>query len=194
MAISTLSRHVILKQYFNRFGGGDSTPSSTSSSSSSTLNIPRTKVFVMGFPGSDQTPPYDDLNSEKKKYSPFSTHSLTVGGNEVLVHYYAKLGYSIYGLNPGLVKTNIRGNYYTTSFGKSMVETLIGMFTPTSDQYATSIVPVLFATDIEKYKGSHYNQKGDAILPSTKMNDDAYVTGYFNAMDALMQRAKQTHK
>lgn len=183
MAVSTLSRHVILKQWFARFG---------STSSSSAPTIPSTKIFVMGFPGTNQNGPYDDLNSEKKYEGGIgSTHMLTVGGNEVLVHYYSKKGYKIFGLNPGLIKTNIRSNMYTGGFGKAMMEGLIGMFNITAEKYADYIVPTIFATDIDKHNGIHFNQKGLTLIPSTKMSDDTYVNGFYNAMDDLVKKAKQ---
>src|SRR4051794_12519964 len=67
------------------------------------------RVFIMGYPGTGQAGTPDDLNAEKS-YSAFPVHMNTVAGNEVLVLDAATRhpSASVFGLNPGLIKTNIR--------------------------------------------------------------------------------------
>ena len=63
----------------------------------------------MGFPGADQTGSIDDFNSERT-YSLMTAHSNTVVGNEALVLDAAARypALNAYGLNPSLIKSNIR--------------------------------------------------------------------------------------
>lgn len=67
----------------------------------------------MGFPGTENTCSVDDFNSEKN-YSVVVAHMNTVVGNEALVSWLSgQLGSSanLYGLNPGMIKTEIRDSY-----------------------------------------------------------------------------------
>lgn len=63
-----------------------------------------------------------------------SAHMNTVAGNEILVltgaRRYPQL--NLFGLNPGLIKTNIRDNFLGKGSLKSRImETAIGLLTPT---------------------------------------------------------------
>jgi hypothetical protein len=51
------------------------------------------------------------------------------------------------------------------------VETLIGWFTPTPEQHAQTIIPLLVAPDLERHGGAFFNQGGDAIAPSPQLAD-----------------------
>ena len=70
------------------------------------------RVFIMGYPGTGQAGTLDDLNAEKS-YRAMPVHMNTVAGNEMLV-LDAPTRYpnaTFFGLNPGLIKTNIRDNF-----------------------------------------------------------------------------------
>jgi hypothetical protein len=72
----------------------------------------------------------DDLNAEKS-YSAFPVHLNTVIGNEALVNEIDVKGgnkINVYGLNPGLIYTEIRSNYFgKNTYLSSIVETIISV-------------------------------------------------------------------
>ena len=149
----------------------------------------------MGMPGTDAKGNLEDLNSEKT-FSPMPAHMNTVAGNEALVLYGARQypHINFYGLNPGLIKSNIRSNMSggQDSLRHRITEGLIGFLTMSADTYAARIVPLLFSRDIEPASGAFFNQKGIAILPSETMTASAsYVDEYIEASDKLLMRVLQ---
>ena len=120
MAISYLSRLVVLREIAPRLGGARR----------EALMKPR--VFVMGYPGAGQTGTLDDLNAEKS-YRAVPVHMNTVAGNEMLVLDAAKRypHATFFGLNPGLIRTEIRDIYLGKGTLKSRsIEWMIGLLTP----------------------------------------------------------------
>jgi NAD(P)-dependent dehydrogenase (short-subunit alcohol dehydrogenase family) len=164
MAVSFLSRVAALGALVPRLQGGK-----------------RPRVFVMGFPGAGNLGDPDDLNAERS-YAQMPVHMNTVAGNEALVIELAKrhpqLG--VFGLNPGLIKTNIRANVFGEgSLLQSVAETVIGWFTPSADDYAATIAPVLFAPELEGRTGLMFGKGGTAIQRTDGMTDEraaAFVT------------------
>lgn len=147
------------------------------------------RVFLVGYPGGGQIGTFDDLNAEKS-YKAFPAHMNTVAGNEMLVLDTAKRypHATFFGLNPGLIKTNIRDNFFGKDSLKSrMAETLIGLLTPTVEAYAERIVPLLLTPDIEGCSGAMFNNKGQAILPSAGLSD-AHILKFMAASEALVAR------
>lgn len=148
------------------------------------------RLVFMGYPGSGQLGDPADLNATKA-YKAMSAHMNTVAGNEALVldaaRRYPHL--NVIGLNPGLVKTSIRDNFFGKGSVKStLMETIIGWLTPTPEKYAERIVPLLISTDIDRHSGALFNNKGQAILPSDGMTD-AYAAAYVKASDELLATA-----
>ena len=89
----------------------------------------------------------------------------------------------------GLVKTSIRSNLMGAgSLKHRMVEGLIGLFTPTPEQYAARIAPLLVAPELAGRSGAMFGKKGTAILPSEGF-DAAYVERVIAGLDALLERA-----
>ncbi|GMM31576.1 putative short-chain dehydrogenase/reductase [Martiniozyma asiatica (nom. inval.)] len=179
MAVSFLNRLAILKEVAPRMG-----------SEVNFLGF-RPRVFVMAYPGSDQLGNIEDLNSEKS-YSSMKTHMNTVAGNEALVYdsvsKYPNLRF--YGLNPGLVKTNIRDNLFGKgSWKSSIMETMIGWFTNTPEQYANIITPLLVAPELDSYNGCNFNNKAQAIFPSKDFTK-AYAAKYISASEKLLKDKK----
>ena len=125
------------------------------------------RVFIMGFPGTDQLGTIDNLNQEKG-YSTMKAHMNTVAGNEALVLDLADRykGVKFYGLNPGLIKSNIRSNLFGNGIFQSLTETIVGWFNQSADDYAKKIVPLFVSPDIEKHSGAMFNNQGEAIFPS----------------------------
>lgn len=146
------------------------------------------RIFIMAYPGSDQLGTPDDLNSEKK-YGTMQAHMNTVAGNEALVYdsalKYKNLG--IYGLNPGLVKTNIRDNLFGENSWKSrIIESVIGWFTNTPEQYATKISPLLIAEELNSKTGGIFNNSGKALFPSKGFTNE-YASQYIKRSEELLK-------
>ncbi|EDK40194.2 hypothetical protein PGUG_04292 [Meyerozyma guilliermondii ATCC 6260] len=147
--------------------------------------IPR--VFIMAYPGSGQLGTIDDLNQEKS-YGAMKAHMNTVAGNESLVYDSASKydGVHFYGLNPGIVKTNIRDNFLGENSWKSRIsETLIGWFTRTPEQYASGIAPLLIAPELEGRNGAIFDSRGKALLPSKGLTKK-YASRYVEASEKLL--------
>lgn len=184
MAVSYLNRLVMLRELAPRLG--------RDRTGERAKHKPR--VFVMGFPGTGQAGTLGDLNADKA-YKAFEVHMNTVAGNEMLVLDGAKRypELAIFGLNPGLIKTNIRDNFLGKDSLKSrFTETLIGWLAPTPEDYGDRIAPLLVSPDIEAHSGALFNRKGDAILPSPKLEDNAHVSRFFAEAEALVERAAAT--
>lgn len=171
MAVSYLSRLVLVRALAPRLKPG-------------------ARVFVMGFPGTGQAGALGDLNFEKK-YQATEVHMTTVAGNEALVLDAVKRypAAQFFGLNPGLIKTNIRANFLggNQSLRFKVTEALIGLFMTSADQYADRTAPLLFAPELEGKSGAMFNQKGRAI-EATAALDAARVGQLISESEALVAR------
>ncbi|MBR0826902.1 SDR family NAD(P)-dependent oxidoreductase [Bradyrhizobium manausense] len=179
LAVSYLSRYVILKQIAPRLGTGRANPGT------------KPRVFVMGFPGSGQAGDVDDLNSERN-YGRWKAHMNTVAGNEAIVldarDRYPHI--DAFGLNPGFVKTDIRANLFGWKWLRGIVEALTSLMTLAPEVYAERIVPLLVSSDIGGHSGAMFNNKAEAILPSPGVVDPAHRSGLLAASDALIERVQ----
>ncbi|OWY28189.1 SDR family NAD(P)-dependent oxidoreductase [Herbaspirillum robiniae] len=178
MAVSYLSRLAILRQVGPILGRARGATSS------------KTRVFVMGYPGTGQIGRLGDLNAEQN-YSAMAVHMNTVAGNEILVLDSAKryLNARFFGLNPGLIKTNIRDNFFGRGSLKSKImESLIGLLTQSPAQYAERISSILFAPDLEKFNSIFFDKKGNPIHVSDGMTS-SHVNRFIEESEALLQMA-----
>lgn len=177
LAVSYLNRLVILNQITPRLGNAR------------TVARMKPRVFVMGYPGGGQAGTLDDLNAEKS-YKAMPAHMNTVAGNEVLVldaaQRYPHL--KVFGLNPGLHKTDIRKNLLGDGLKSRFMESMIGLFTSTPETYAERIVPLVVSPDLDSHNGAMFDQKGNAILPSPKLTDASYRRAFIEASEALVTR------
>ncbi len=144
----------------------------------------------MGFPGSDQGADASDLNSEVS-YGINAAHMKTVMANEALVldgaRRYPDL--DIFGLNPGLIKSDIRSGVLGAGTLKHrFVEWMIGMIFVSAEQYAARIVPALWSRDLDDRSGVHLNRKRMAIERSPALTE-AGVDAIMAASDVLVQKA-----
>ncbi|MFI1030461.1 SDR family NAD(P)-dependent oxidoreductase [Streptomyces sp. NPDC020951] len=178
MAVSYLSRFVILHGIAARLG--QRRPTATM----------KPRVFVMGAPGRGQAGNPEDLNAEKA-YGAMSAHMNTIAGNEMLVldaaERYPHL--NAYGLNPGLVKSNIRSNLMggEGSLRYRLSESLVGLFMPSADTYAKRMTPLFASPDLEGRGAVMFDHKGNAFLPSPKLTDD-HIHAFMTASEALLSR------
>lgn len=146
------------------------------------------RIFVMGFPGAGNLGEIDDINMDKS-YGLWKAHMNTVAGNEALVvagaKEYPQLNF--YGLNPGLIKTNIRNNVLGEGSWKSyFIEGIIGLLNKTPEQYAKKIAALLVAPELEKRSGTFYNANGQAIFGSEGLTP-AYAASFVEASEKLLR-------
>ena len=178
LAVSYLSRLVILNEIAPRIG------------KDRTRTDLRPRIFVMGFPGTEQKADVDDLNSEQG-YRRFSAHSNTVSGNEVLVLQAARRfpDVDVFGLNPGFVRTNIRANLLGSRALVAVVEWLTSFMMIEPDTYAARLVPLLVSRDLNGRSGAMFNNRAEAILPSPSASEPSYAAALMGASDRLVSRA-----
>jgi NAD(P)-dependent dehydrogenase (short-subunit alcohol dehydrogenase family) len=174
MAISALSRVALLRALAPRL----------------TESAKRPRVFVMGFPGAGTLGDPDDLDATRS-YDAMTAHYNTVALNEALVldartrHPHL----DVFGLNPGGVKTNIRANYLGPgSFKHKLAELMIGLLMPSAETYASRVLPLLVAPELEGRSGAMFGKNGTAIL-STDGLDAPRVARFMTAADELISSA-----
>jgi hypothetical protein len=116
----------------------------------------------------------------------------TVAGNEAIVLDGASRypGITFYGLNPGMVKTDIRSHFLGKgSLRHRLVESFVGLLWGGPDEYAEKTGPLLVSPDIQQFSGSMFNKFGEAIEPSPGLTDRAYVLKFMEALERLSKRA-----
>lgn len=181
LATSYLNRFVMLRALAPRLGTGRA------------VGARPARVFVMAFPGAGQAGDPDDLNSERA-YRQMAAHMNTVAGNEALVLHAARTypDLHVFGLNPGLVKTNIRANVHggSDTLRFKVMEAMIGLFTPTAERYAEQLGPVILAPDLDGKSGVHFNAKGVAIAASTVMTVE-HVERLIAASEELLKHSSR---
>ena len=128
------------------------------------------RVFVMGYPGGNIEATLDDFNSERS-YGLVSAHMNTVVGNEALVTHLGRdlAGLAnVYGLNPGIIRTEIRDRALgKNSWSSWAVEAIAGTFFPSAEQYAENVlVHALAAPELEDRPNTLIDSKGNLIVPN----------------------------
>lgn len=148
----------------------------------------RGRTFVMGYPGQEIKVVNWNMEDKRKPYGLMDQHFNTIVTNEALV-----LGartrhpeLEIYGLNPGLVATDIRGNVYSGSFKylEPVLEALIGFLFPSSDQYASDIWHVVSAEALPKSVYA-WNLWGEAVARPQSLTQQL-VEDLWAKMDAVI--------
>ncbi|CAR25432.1 Oxidoreductase [Lachancea thermotolerans] len=177
MAVSFLSRLVILRAILPALESVD------------THIVAQPRVFVMGYPGAGVLGDPEDLNSDRT-YSPVRAHMNTVACNEALVLDCARRYPCVrfYGLNPGLIRTNIRDNLLAAGSWKSrLVEGFIGYWYQSVDEYAQRTAPLLVTPALESHSPAFFNGKGQAIYSQGFTNE--HVTWLIKSSETLARRA-----
>ncbi len=168
LAISYISRKVILDRFRERGL--------------------KARVFAMGFPGQDLE--IKDWNAQSG-YSVLDQHMNTVVANEALVLAYRRKfpELEVYGLNPGLVQTDIRSNMYAGfwRYLEPVLEGIISLVFPSADEYAQHIYPVIAAERLPRRTVS-FNSQGEALRVNPKLTEEA-VERIWRDSEALVARA-----
>jgi hypothetical protein len=178
LAVSYLNRLAILQQISDRLG--TARPSSA----------PRARVFVMGSPGNGLLGDVDDINGVNN-YSAMKVHANTVAGNEILALGANSRfpGPAFFGLRAGMVKTGIRSNFLGEgSLTHRVFETVVGILGQSAESYATRMVPILFAADLEGKTGLLFSEKAQPILPSRGLDED-HIERFMLASESILTRA-----
>ena len=178
LAVSYLNRFVILDRIAPRLGTARSNKRM------------KARVFSIGYPGSGQIADVDDLNSERT-YKKMRAHSNTVAGNEVLVLDAAGRfpHIEVFGLNPGVVKTNIRANFFKSKALLKIVEALTSFMTLRPEVYAERLTPLLVSPELNSRSGAMFDNKAEAILPSPQSTETVYANALMAASKAIADRA-----
>jgi hypothetical protein len=96
---------------------------------------------------------------------------------------------NFYGLNPGLMKSNIRaGVLGEGSFGQKIMELIIGTLFQSVEQYSKKIVPLLISPEIENHSGSMFNRHGDAIHASSNLQESVNLQKIIQQSEALVKK------
>ena len=97
---------------------------------------------------------------------------------------------NFYGLNPGLMKSNIRsGTLGEGSFGLRLSEIVIGALFPSVEEYSERILPLLASPDIEDYSGAIFNRHGDAIHASRSLSEGSNLETVIEESERLQRMA-----
>jgi len=178
LAVSYLSRFVIVREIAARLGSSRGGP-------------PKPRVFVLGFPGTNQEGSLDDLNSEAR-YSLMTAHANTVIGNEALVVDCATRypNANFYGLNPGIIKSGI----ITGVLGEGTVlfklqQFITGALLQSADEYAAKILPLMVSPDIEDHSGAMFGRHGDAIHASRAVKEEGHLQRVVEESEKLVSKA-----
>ena len=175
MAVSALSRVVLLEEIAPKLKAD-------------------ARVFVWGFPGTAglmKKAPLEDFNSEVSYHGAFeAAHMRTVVVNEALVAHHASKGMHIYGLNPGLIATDIRSSLHggMGSCCGSCLEGCIGLFNPSVKQYVSKLLPILLSPTPAP-KGTSFGQSGKPISPTPELTDPTQVNTWMEAAGNLVAKA-----
>ena len=173
-----MSRLVIVRELGVRLG------------TSRSAGRPKPRVFIMGMPGNDRDASLDDFNSERN-YSLSIAHSNTVVGNEALVLDGATRYPSVnfFGLNPGIIKSNIMsGMLGTGTPALKLHRTIVGLLFQSAETYAGKILPLLLTPEIEDHSGAMFNRHAVAIQSNPWLLRGQHVQRVTQESEKLVER------
>ncbi|MCB5293068.1 hypothetical protein [Arthrobacter sp. SO3] len=156
LATSAMSRWVIAQELLPRLG--QDRPSDRQ----------QPRLFVWGFPGGERDLDFTDVQSTRN-YRWQTAHSNTVVFNEALVHHSAARfpELNVFGMNPGIIKTNIMaGVLGQSSFKLRAQQTLIGLLFQSAEAYAEKVLPLLVHPALEHRSGALFNRHAQPIEPN----------------------------
>lgn len=117
----------------------------------------------------------------------------TVIGNEALVFHLADKNpdLNVYGLNPGLIKTEIRDNLLGKgSWLSSIIETLIGLLSQSAQTYSEKIIiQLLINGELEGKNKAMIDSKGNYIEPNPNLIIDNNQEKVIKVSEELIDRA-----
>lgn len=182
MAVSYLSRFAFSEEVVKNGLGTQRADTTT-----------KPRIFVMGYPGQNQEVDLEDFNADKK-YSTMGVHMRTVVANEVLVSHLNSAfngTVNVYGLNPGLIRTEIRDNLFgANSWTSKIAETLIGWFYPSAQDYAeNTLVHLLVSPELEDQSGTLFDSKRKVLASNPFLSKDGVKERIVTESKNLLARA-----
>jgi NAD(P)-dependent dehydrogenase (short-subunit alcohol dehydrogenase family) len=181
LTVSYLSRLVIIREVVDRLG---------QKRANSDL---KPRVFIMGFPGKDRT--FDLSFNSAECYNDLYAHYNTVVGNEALVLHFAQKcpNVSFFGLNPGIIRSNIMAGYLgENSFMFKLQRTIVWVFFQSAEQYAQKMVPLLVSPDLDvspNLSGSMFNRYGEFIYSNVNLRDQIYLNEIIQKSEQVVEEA-----
>ena len=148
----------------------------------------------MGFPGSGHiAATLGDLNSEKS-YSALPAHMNTVVANEAFVGWLRTQlsgAVNVYGLNPGLIYTEIRNNYLGEGTWMSyIVESMIKLVCKSADQYSERcLVYCMVSPDLEERNGALIGCDRAYLQPNPWLEEGDHRERVMQEANVLLERA-----
>ena len=172
LAVSYLSRLVLVEELANMKKSGELKKD--------------VKVWVMGFPGVKNVP-YDlnDLNAEKS-YKAFPQHMYTVIGNECIVHKY-KEELDMFGLNPGIIATDIRSNYLGNGYKRKILESVVSLVNISPQKYGERTARLILSPQLDGKSGLLFNQAGREVHRNPWCSDEN-VEEYIKQSKSLLDK------
>ena len=171
---------------------------------SKTLKAPsptrKPRLFIMGFPGHEGPPQMEDFNWENKtNWQPWAAHMNGVIGNDALVEKMAKFHPSInvYGLNPGILKTDIVANFLggKKAWLSKVQQWVVEKLCPSAEEYVnTTLRHLLVTPEIEQLSGSYFNQFGERIKGAVWLRTEGNTDKILSAAGKLVNRAMEYKK
>jgi len=133
------------------------------------------RVYVMGFPGTSQAVDVLGDPQSVREYKQWPAHMKTVVMNEGMVHYLAaeEKEFAVFGLNPGLLPTDIRLNTYGKTFMMNLMEGVMSFLSRRNvSDYADVTLPVIAAPQLgQSHTGALFNTFGEPIQPGAVFQD-----------------------
>jgi hypothetical protein len=148
------------------------------------------RLFIWGFPGGERSLNFADIESEQN-YRWQIAHSNTVVLNEALVLDTAARfpGINTFGMNPGIIKTDIMsGVLGQSSLPQRIQKILVGLIFQSAETYAEKVVPLLVHRALEDRSGSLFNRNVQPIEPNPWLKSDSHLTRIVEVAEALSAR------
>jgi NAD(P)-dependent dehydrogenase (short-subunit alcohol dehydrogenase family) len=156
------------------------------------LKTPFQRIFIMGYPGKSIQVPLEDFNSDQS-YSAMTAHMRTVVGNEALVTYVADKSpkANVFGLNPGLIRTEIRDNFLGKGTWASWaVEGVVGLLYPSAEAYAEQVlVQLMAAPELGEKSKVLFAADGTVLPPNPFLAEGDHQARVIKESEALLEKA-----
>jgi len=127
----------------------------------------------------------------KRNYTWKTAHSNTVVFNETLVKDAAARfpGINVFGMNPGIIKSDIMTGVLGQSSWKLRVQrTLVGLLFQSAETYAEKVVPLVVHPSLEGRTGALFNRHAQPIQPNPWLLADKNFAGVVAAAEGLSLR------
>jgi NAD(P)-dependent dehydrogenase (short-subunit alcohol dehydrogenase family) len=157
----------------------------------------RKRIYVWGYPGQKLEPinPTDwSFETNPEAYKQIGAHMNTVVCNEALVFELAERypDLHVFGMNPGLIQTDIRDNFHGgagSSWMGWVIESLIWLTNISVDKYAQQYaVPLIESPALDSQTAKMFSQKGKELASKGWVTDKANRIMIWQFCEDLVKR------